>query len=383
MALPPPEPRGRVGLPALAGWTVGVTADRRAEEQAELLGRRGAKVVHGSCIRTLPLELDDSLRRATEALIADPPDVVVLTTGVGTRAWLAAAESLGRDSALLPVLGRATVLTRGPKAAGAAVTAGLEVAWRAESERSAAIIDHLVAGGRLRGCRVAVQRDGAPVAFLADALAAHGADVVDVVVYRWVPPVDPEPARRLIDGVVDGRLDAVTFTSTPAVDGFLALAEEAGGRDDVVAALNGPVRPVCVGPVCAENAERAGILGPVQPNRARLGAMVQALAADAGAARVERRVGAVDVVLQGSILAVGHARIELPGRERAMLGALADRPGVVVSKGELARRVWNRPDLDPHAVEVAAARLRTRLREVGLAVESVARRGYRLVPAVT
>jgi uroporphyrinogen-III synthase len=87
-------------------------------------------------------------------------------------------------------------------------------------------------------------------------------------------------------------------------------------------------------------------------------------------------------VLQGSLLAVGDVRIELPGRERAMLRALADRPGAVVSKGDLARRVWNRPDLDPHAVEVAAARLRARLGKAGLAVEAVARRGYRLAPTV-
>lgn len=360
-----------------------MTADRRGEEQSELLGRRGAKVVRGPCIRTLPLEFDESLRRATESLIADPPDVVVLTTGLGARAWLAAADSLGRDDELLSALRRAAVLARGPKAAGAAVTAGLDVAWRAESERSAEIVEHLVAAGGLRGRRIAVQRDGAPVAFLADALAARGADVVDVVVYRWAPPVDPEPALRLIGGVLDGRLDAVTFTSTPAVDGFLALADQVGARDDVVTAMNRSVRPVCVGPVCAANAERAGMLDPVQPNRARLGAMVQALATDASASRVERRVGTTDVVLQGSIVAVGDARVELPARERAVFGALADRPGSVVSKGDLARRVWHRPDLDPHVVEVAAARLRQRLVPVGLAVEAVARRGYRLVPSVS
>src|SRR5689334_13865495 len=32
---------------ALAGLTIGITADRRAAEQAQLLEQRGAKVVHG------------------------------------------------------------------------------------------------------------------------------------------------------------------------------------------------------------------------------------------------------------------------------------------------------------------------------------------------
>lgn len=39
----------------LSGFTVGITADRRWEEQAELLRRRGACVIHGPSIRTLPI----------------------------------------------------------------------------------------------------------------------------------------------------------------------------------------------------------------------------------------------------------------------------------------------------------------------------------------
>jgi uroporphyrinogen-III synthase len=39
----------------LTGFTVGVTADRRWNEQAALFERRGATVLHGPTIRTLPL----------------------------------------------------------------------------------------------------------------------------------------------------------------------------------------------------------------------------------------------------------------------------------------------------------------------------------------
>ena len=46
---------GAMALASLEGFTVGITADRRWEEQAALLERRGARVVHGPAIRTLPL----------------------------------------------------------------------------------------------------------------------------------------------------------------------------------------------------------------------------------------------------------------------------------------------------------------------------------------
>ena len=73
----------------LAGFTVGITGDRRSEEQAELLPRQGATVVHGPVMRTTPLSAADAAMRATEAALSGPIDIVVLTTGIGTRSWFA------------------------------------------------------------------------------------------------------------------------------------------------------------------------------------------------------------------------------------------------------------------------------------------------------
>ena len=50
----------------LAGFTVAVTAERRREELAALLRRRGARVVTASAITIVPLAHDDALRAATE-----------------------------------------------------------------------------------------------------------------------------------------------------------------------------------------------------------------------------------------------------------------------------------------------------------------------------
>lgn len=77
-------------LASLSGYTVAITADRRSDEQAELLERRGATVVHAPVIRTVPLIDGDGLRDATMALIVEPPDIVVLSTGLGTRSWFSA-----------------------------------------------------------------------------------------------------------------------------------------------------------------------------------------------------------------------------------------------------------------------------------------------------
>ncbi|MGH3829419.1 MAG: uroporphyrinogen-III synthase, partial [Pseudonocardiaceae bacterium] len=120
----------------LAGFTVGVTAARRARELGGLLERRGAEVLHAPAIRIVPLADDTELHTATEQLIDNPPDVVVVTTGIGFRGWVEAADGWGLGEALIGALRRATLLSRGPKSRGAVRAAGLTDAWSPPSESS-------------------------------------------------------------------------------------------------------------------------------------------------------------------------------------------------------------------------------------------------------
>jgi uroporphyrinogen-III synthase len=367
----------------LAGYTVGVTADRRAEEQAQLLERRGARVVHGPTIRTLPLSEEEALRHATESVIADPPDVVVLITGLGTRGWFAAAESLGLGEALHTALLPAAIYARGPKAAGAAITAGLDLAWKAPNALISEIVERVCAdkeSGVLSGHRVVVQLDGSDDRDVIEQLTAAGFEVLPVPIYRWTLPLDMTPALRLVQGVADRSLDAITFTSGPAVANFFNLAEEAGVLGGVLDACNSPgIDVVCVGPVCGARARAFGIVETVEPVHPRLGAMVQACASSF--VRRSRRLclGGHDVTVQGRFVVVDEGEpIALSDRERGVLEVLAERPGAVQSKAALLKAVWGGGENDEHVVEVTVGRLRQRLGTAGMAVETVVRRGYRL-----
>lgn len=370
-----------MSLDALSGYTVAVTADRRAEEQIELLERRGARVLHGACIRTLPLSSADGVLEATEAILADPPDAVVLTTGIGTRGWIAAAEAVGYGEDLVDAVDGAMVLARGPKAAGAALTAGIEITWRAPGARTGELLAHLgaeaAAGRRLR---IALQLDGDPDAPLVGALEALGHEVVPVPVYRWTLPVDTTPALRLIAAVADGEVDAVTFTAAYTVGNFLTLAEGAGVVERVTERFaSGEVTVAAIGPACSERIVAAGFGPPVEPTTARLGAMVRALAQSYADRARHLRLAGTDLVVQGRVAAAdGSAAVELSGRERDVLDVLARRPGVVVSKRALLDQVWAGAENDEHVVEVTVARLRRRLGPAGAGIETVVRRGYRL-----
>ncbi len=361
----------------LDALTVGVTADRRAREQTELLRRRGARVVHGPTISTEPLGPADVVIPATLAAIDHRPDIVVFTTGLGVRSWVDVAESAGLAEDLVDTVNAATlVVARGPKARGAAATFGIDVHWEASQARASQILEHLEP--QVAGRRVVVQRDGEEVAHLALALEAAGAEVVDVPVYRWKLPVDRDPAHRLIAAIIDGAIDIVTFTSAASARNLVAIADGIGVGTELRDSSSRRLL-VAVGDVTAEAVEALGLGSAIAPERPRLGAMTH-LVSSRGGALPTVDVGGVRVRTGGSAALVGESVLDLAPQELAVFAALARRPGVVMAKAELRRMAWPAgANVDDHAVEVTVGRLRRRLPDV-LQIATVAKRGYRLVP---
>ena len=261
----------------LAGRRVAVTADRRWEQQAELLRARGAEVVHAPTVRTVQHADEQRLRAATDDLIDRPPDYVVAVTGMGMRAWFDAAADWQRADDLRDALAHGRVVARGPKARSALGRAGLDVWWQPDTEQLVDIERHLLAQP-LRGARVAVQLHGADLPDLVAALRGAGADVLPVPVYRWALPDDLAPVHRLLRHVAEGTVAAVTFTAAPAVHNLFTVARDRQGEGELRTAFDGPVLCACIGPVCAAAAREEGVTAPFEPPRPRLVAFVDALA---------------------------------------------------------------------------------------------------------
>lgn len=260
----------------LAGLTIGITAERRADEQAGLFHARGADTLHGPTLRIWSRTDDEGLRAATDAVIARPPDYVVASTGFGMRTWFAAAEEWGRRAELVEALRHAKLANRGQKAASANAAAGLPEWWRAPDERFDEVVDR-VAAEPLAGRHVVLQLHGAAAPAAVARLESAGAAVTPIDAYGASLPTDREPAHALVDAACAGRLAAVTFTTAPAVHNLFSIADGRGRADELRAAFNGGVVAACVGPVCAEGASDEGVLDPLVPTRARLVPLVQTL----------------------------------------------------------------------------------------------------------
>ena len=261
---------------SLAGYTIGVTSDRRRDELAGLLEHRGARVVIAPALRIVPMADDAELRAATRECLANPPDVVLVNTGIGMRGWLEAAESWGLADPLRAVLSRAYLVARGPKARAAIRSAGLRDHWSPEGESYDEVVDHLTARG-VAGLTVAMQLHGESQPEYTEALQAAGAQVVDVPVYRWAPPIDPAPLHRLVDLIAGRLVEAVTFTSAPAVGALLRAAGPS--TDPLRKALRADVLASFVGPLTAAPL-RGHDVQVDSSARARLSALVRTIVYD-------------------------------------------------------------------------------------------------------
>lgn len=279
-----PATEGLAGTTPDSPPVVGITADRRWQEQADLLRRRGLEVLHGPSMRTIDLAGDSRLRAVTEELIGSPPEWLVATTGMGIRQWFEAAAGWGLREPLLEALGTSRILARGAKSQSVLRHAGLDVAWRAPGESMAEIVDFLtIAGEAVNDSTVAIQLFDPDDHPATAALREIAGALVEVPVYRWLLPEDPGPAEHLIRSAVAGRLAAVTFTSQPAVRNLFSIARGMGSADGLRDAFNGgDVLAVCIGSVCAEAGAEVGLTEMVWPTPFRLPAMVRLVAERVG-----------------------------------------------------------------------------------------------------
>ncbi|GAB2531675.1 uroporphyrinogen-III synthase [Brachybacterium huguangmaarense] len=271
-AQPAPAPSGELPL---AGRRVAVTAHRRADEQAAALERQGAEVVRAATMRVVPVGEDPELLAETEALLAARPRALLVTTGQGFTTWLDALPAPLRERTEAAIASMA-VFCRGAKARGAVRGRGFEDPPSAPGETTESLVDIVLAAG-VRDVPVGLQRHGWLDERQVDRLREAGCDVHVVAPYRWLPGEDQAAVAALVEEIIAGRLDAVTFTAGAAVEALLATARRLGREDALLDALReGRALAVAVGHVTAEPLQAVGI-PVVFPERERLGAMIRLL----------------------------------------------------------------------------------------------------------
>ena len=274
---------GNADTGGFGGRPVVTFESRRAIEMASLISRHGGAAVSAPALRELRIEENPSARAFARALVAGEWDVVVLLTGVGTRALVnEIAPELDRV-AFAAALGRTLTIARGPKPAQVlrelGVTGYVNVPEPNTWREVLAAIEARVAPA---GLRVAVQEHGAPSVELYEALARVGAQVTAVAVYKWALPEDTSPLRAALRSIAEGRARIALFTSRSQVEHAFAVALEEGVVDAVKSTLRRGVL-ASIGPVCTEALRAEGLAPDLEPTHPKMGHLVKESAARAAA----------------------------------------------------------------------------------------------------
>lgn len=264
---------------------------------ATLVRNYGGHPLSAPALREVPLESNTEALAFVDALLDGRVDLVVLLTGVGTRALLAIVDSLRDRAAFLAALSRTRIAARGPKPVAVLRELGL-APWVTAAEPNTwrellAALDAKDDGQSLAGCRVAVQEYGAANPQLLEGLRMRGAQVSSVPIYRWALPEDSAPLRAAARAVAHGELDVAIFTTATQLVHLLQVAEEIGLRDEVRRGLDAMV-VASIGPTTSEELREQGIPIDLEASHPKMGFLVREAAERArDVLRTKRRGGAL------------------------------------------------------------------------------------------
>ena len=265
-------------MPGFNGLRVLSFESRRAKEIAQLISHNGGVPVVAPSTREVPQAPNDDETELIRGILDKRFDAVIFMTGVGSRALVAAAETVCPRQQFLEALSHTRVVVRGPKPAAAMREFNVPVAlavpepntWREIIQALDAHQDSVP----LRGKKIAVQEHGEPSPQLYDALRERGAEVFPVRVYHWELPEDTGPLKAAIRSLAEGEINLVMFTSSVQFVHAARVAEEIGMKDQFLNALN-QTAIVSIGPIASETLRNNGVRVDFEPSHPKMGFLVK------------------------------------------------------------------------------------------------------------
>jgi uroporphyrinogen-III synthase len=255
---------------------VAILETRTGAHLAELVARRGGVPLLAPALEEVP-DIDPQAVRALLAQWqAQPFNICIFQTGVGTRALFAATDAASLSAKLQEHLAASTVVVRGPKPVGELTARGVRIDIKAASPFTTEMVLVALADVPMAGTSILVQRYGETNEVLAAGLRSRGATVQEIATYRWALPADTQPLSKLLEALGRGSVDAVVFTSAVQIHNLYSMAEKDGSAADLANNLNRSL-VASIGPVCSRALRHYGIAPALEASPPKLGPLMVAL----------------------------------------------------------------------------------------------------------
>jgi uroporphyrinogen-III synthase len=258
--------------------TVAILESRARDQIADLVRKHGGTPFVAPALAEIPDVEPAHIRELIDDWSLAPPDIFIFQTGVGTRALFQATDALGLTDSFLRLLNGAKVVVRGPKPTAALRSRKVRIDLAANDPFTTREVLAELASLPLSGRRVVVQRYGETNAELQAALAAKGAQVVEIKTYRWGLPDDIKPLQQLIDALDRDEIDLVAFTSASQAVNLFTVAQQ-GGKEPSLRQGLGRTLVASIGPVCSATLRRFSVRVDLEAQPPKLGPFIDAIRA--------------------------------------------------------------------------------------------------------
>ena len=252
---------------------------RMGAEMARLIQRHNGHAVVVSALREIPIPLQDNsaVFRFGVKLILNQLDILILMTGVGTKALLEILQTRYPLAEIIDALKKTIIVTRGPKPLAILKALGMEANITVpEPNTWHDVIATLDYYRPVQGLKIAIQEYGVSKPDMIQDLQKRGADVFSVPVYRWALPEDTAPLHSAIMEVVNGRIDAMVITNAAQVDHVMQLAEQ-DQKTDLFRESCKKIVVASIGPTASEGLKHYDLPVDFEPSHPKMGVLVKEL----------------------------------------------------------------------------------------------------------
>lgn len=253
---------------------VAIFESRHSKTMGDLVALQGGTPVLAPSMQEIPLENNTACFEFAEKLLSGKIDILVLLTGVGTRALVTVLETRYPKEKIFDAFKKTVIVPRGPKPIRVLREWGISYAVEVPEPNTWRELMEAIKEMPLQGKTVAVQEYGIANDEFTEALKARGALVMPVPVYRWALPDDLEPLKKTLSQIVDGQIDIALFTTSVQIDHVLQVARSLNIESKLRAAMKRLVIG-SIGPDCTETLISRGFTPDIEPQSSKMGSFVQ------------------------------------------------------------------------------------------------------------
>lgn len=278
-AAEPPTPSPPVVPTDFHGLRVLSFESRMGSEMARLIQRHNGQPLVVPALREIPIPLQDNsaVFRFGVKLILNQLDILILMTGVGTKALLEILQTRYPLAEIIEALKKTIVVTRGPKPLAVLKTLGVEANITVpEPNTWHDVIATLDYYRPVQGLKIAIQEYGVSKPDMIQDLQKRGAEVFSVPVYRWALPEDTAPLHAAIAEVINGTIDAMLITNAAQVDHVMQLAAQ-DEKTELFREWCKKIVVASIGPTASEGLKHYDLPVDFEPSHPKMGVLVKEL----------------------------------------------------------------------------------------------------------